>query len=182
MKTKASEVISIDCSTNSLAFARYTDGVLKEYGEVPLTGNDIFQKSLQSKLAVRNLLKDGTPDFVAFEAAIFVNNLQVAIKLAYVYGAAIAEFVEAGCEVVTPAPITWQTAIGNPNLTKQEKADIKQAFPEKSDSWYKNYGRKFRKDRTRQIAESLAGTSIESDNESDAIGIGLYTVQTLTKV
>lgn len=184
-KQLAVKAIGIDCSTKSLGFAIVEDGKLIDFGEIPFDGSDVFERLKDAKLQTIKWREDNnfSADYIAIESAIMVANIQVAIKLAYIYGAVIAELQTSGAKVVTVPPITWQTFIGNPNLKKYEKEQIKLDNPGKSASWYQNHGRSIRKARTLAFANKLHSKDpITSDNIGDAVGVAYWAVsQTLHK-
>jgi Holliday junction resolvasome RuvABC endonuclease subunit len=120
-------------------------------------------------------------DYVAIEAAIAVQNPQTVIQLAYVYGACMGVLMKNGAKVVTVPPITWQTAIGNPNLKKPEKEQIKLDNPGRKPSWYQNEGRKIRKSRTLDFAKKFFNIKSNSDNIGDAVGIAWYAANKMTR-
>lgn len=175
-KHKGSRVIGIDCSTNSLAFAIFEDRQPVTCGEITFVGSTVFERLHDAKMKVKALVDSGVlkADYIGIESAIMVRNIQTAIDLAYVYGSVMGELMEGSPVVEKVAPITWQSNIGNPNLTKAEKAQIKKDYPRKSDSWYKNKGREIRKQRTLAIARKYFEIEDGSDNVGDAAGIALY--------
>jgi Holliday junction resolvasome RuvABC endonuclease subunit len=182
-KTKAKRVCGIDASTNSLAFAIFEGEKPIKCGEIHFQGATVFERLKDAKRKVRGLVKNGTlrADYIAIESAIMVRNIQVAIDLAYVYGAVIGELMEFNPQVHKVAPISWQSGIGNPNLKKHEKEQLKNDFPGKSKTWYATKGRELRKQRTLDIARGYFEIADGSDNVGDAVGIALYTAQTLTR-
>jgi len=182
-KPKASRVIGIDASTNSLAYAIFENGKPVECNEIVFEGADVFERLKDAKKKTAALVQRGTlrADYIAIESAIMVRNVQTAIDLAYVYGAIIGELMASNPQVHRVAPISWQTGIGNPNLTRVEKEKLKHDHPGHKESWYKNEGRKLRKKRTMEIAGNYFATAHRSDNISDAIGIALYVSQALTR-
>lgn len=182
-RVKAKRVIGIDASTNSLAFAIFEGKEPVACGEITFVGSSVFERLKDAKRKVRKLVKAGVlkGDYVAIESAIMVRNVQVAIDLAYVYGAILGELMESNPQVHKVAPITWQSGIGNKNLTKVEKELIQREFPGKTKSWYQNKGRLIRKQRTLDIARQHFVIPSDSDNIGDAVGIALYVTQTLTK-
>ena len=182
-KVKAKRVIGIDCSTNSLAFAIFEDEVPIECGEIFFTGQTVFDRLLDAKNKTKELVENGTlkADYIAIESAIMVRSIQTAIDLAYVYGAVIGELMASNPEVHKVAPISWQTGIGNPNLKKSEKDQIKIDYPGKSATWYSNQGRKIRKSRTLEIAKKYFTIDSDSDNIGDAVGLALHTSRSLTR-
>lgn len=179
-KTKASRVIGIDCSTNSIAFAVFEDKEPVQCGEVELEGDTVFNRLSDAGRKTKALVDSGVlvGDYIAMEEAIYTNNMQTAIKLAMVYGAVLRELMVKSPVVVGKAPISWQTTIGNPNLKKHEKEAIMKEFPGKSKSWYKEKGRQIRKQRTLDIAKQYFKIEDDSDNVGDAVGIALAVIKT----
>lgn len=175
-KVKASRVIGIDASTNSLAFAILEDGKPVRCGEVFFTGSTVFDRLKDAKVKTKALVDSGVlkGDYVAIESAIMVRNIQTAIDLAYVYGAIIGELMAFNPEVHKIAPISWQSGIGNPNLKTAEKAALAKANPTKSKTWLQNEGRKMRKQRTLDIAKQYFNIPSNSDNVGDAVGLALF--------
>ena len=78
-------------------------------------------------------------------------------------------------------PISWQTAIGVPNLKKAEKDKIKADNPGKSASWYASTGRKMRKQKIADWASQFVDVSKYSDNVTDAIGIAYVVSERMTR-
>lgn len=181
-KVKAGRVIGIDASTNSLAFAIFENDKPVQCGEVKFNGSTVFERLKDAKLKTRALVDAGVlrADYIAIESAVMVRNVQVAIDLAYVYGAILGELMESNPEVHKVAPISWQSGIGNPNLKKHEKEKIQSDNPGKSKSWYQNEGRRIRKQRTLEIARNHFSISDGSDNVGDAVGLALHVGKTLT--
>jgi len=182
-KVKAKRVIGIDCSTNSLAFAIFEGETPVKCGEVFFKGATVFERLKDAKRLTKGLVEDGTlrADYIAIESAIMVRNIQTAIDLAYVYGAVIGELMASNPEVHKVAPISWQSSIGNPNLKKAEKDQIKLDYPGKSATWYSNKGRELRKARTLSIAKEFFTIPGDSDNVGDAVGLALHVSRVLTR-
>lgn len=183
VKKKATRVIGIDASTNSLAYAIFDNDNPIECGEIMFKGATVFERLKDAKVKTRALVDSGKlkADYIAIESAIMVRNIQTAIDLAYVYGAIIGELMQNNPEVHKVAPITWQSGIGNPNLKKAEKDQIIADFPGKSKSWYLAKGREIRKQRTLTIARQHFSIPNGSDNVGDAVGLAIYGSQTLTR-
>ena len=182
-KVEASRVIGIDCSTNSLAFAVFEGETPISCGEIVFRGATVFERLEYAKRVTHALVESGMlrADYIAIESAIMVRNVQTAIDLAYVYGAVIGELMTLNPKVEKVAPISWQSGIGNPNLKKAEKEQIKKDFPGKSVSWYSNKGRLIRKQRTLDIAKNYFSIPSNSDNIGDAVGIALHVSRALTR-
>lgn len=182
-KKKASRVIGIDSSTNSIAFAVFEDGKPVQCGEVKFIGKTVFERLLDARKKVGALVAAGIlrGDYVAVESTVMVRNHQTAIDMAYVLGAILSELMVNNPEVHKIAPISWQSGIGNPNLTTAEKDKIKNEFPGKSKQWYSNKGREIRKQRTLAIARNHFTIPDGSDNIGDAVGIALFINKTLVR-
>ena len=182
-RVKAQRVCGIDASTNSLAFAIFEGETPITCGEVKFNGSTVAERLKDAKHKTKALVDAGVlkADFIAIESAIMVRNIQTAIDLAYVYGAILGELMENNAEVHKVAPISWQSGIGNPNLKKAEKDQMKIDFPGKSASWYQNKGRSMRKQRTLDIAREYFDIADNSDNVGDAVGIALFTSRQLTR-
>ena len=182
-KRKAGRVIGIDCSTNSLAYAIFEHGKPVTCGEVFFTGADIYERLNDARRKTQALVDAGllVGDYVGMEAAIAAKSGAVTIKLSYVYGAVLAVLMQNKMEVQTVYPITWQTYIGNPNLKKHEKEQLRVDHPGRKASWYQNEGRKMRKQRTLDFARQYFTIASNSDNVGDAVGIAYYTSKELTR-
>lgn len=188
-KTPVVRVLGIDCSTKSLAFACFEGDTPLYCGEVVFEGANVFKRLNDARAKTQAIIDsedmmglDGfKADFVAIEAAIAVKNPKTAIVLAYVYGAVMGVLMQNGAEVVEVPPITWQSAIGNPNLKKHEKDQLRIDNPGKSASWYQNAGRKLRKQRTLDFAKRYFTIDSESDNIGDAVGVAWYAANKLTR-
>lgn len=182
-RAKATRVIGIDASTNSLAFAVFEGETPIKCGEIKFKGSSVFERLKDAKVKTRALVKAGVlkGDYIAIESAIMVRNVQTAIDLAYVYGVILGELGEGSRQLEKVAPISWQSGIGNPNLKAAEKAAIQAEFPGKSKTWYQNKGRQIRKARTLAIARNYFDIADGSDNVGDAVGIALFASRALTR-
>lgn len=164
-------VLGIDASTNSLAFCLYGSGGPIKWGEIKFKGSSAFERLSYAQkyiYAMRNELK---ADLIVFESAVYVQNKKTVILLAYAFGAIVSALLQKGTQIEEIAPMTWQNAIGNKVLTKEEKAKIVAEHPGKSKAWYQNKNREFRKQRTMKWCADTYGITVESDNVSDAIAI-----------
>jgi len=182
-KTKASRVLGIDCSTKSLAYAIFEDGKPIRCGEVFFEGADLYERLADAHLKIPAMVEAGIlkADYICFESAYLGPNPKVGLSLAYVYGAVMGGLMDARMKVVTVGPITWQSYIGNPNLKKVEKDQLKLANPGKSASWYQNAGREMRKQRTLAFSRQFFAVESGSDNVGDAIAIAWYAVKNLVR-
>lgn len=171
LKSPDPRVLAIDCSTKSLAFAMFDGTKLESYGEVTFPGKSTFERLGVGQEIMRQLQDKFNPDKIVFEGAVYVQNKKTVILLAMALGAFVSPIV-GDAQVVEVAPISWQNAIGNKPLTKEEKAVIKENNPDQSETWLKEAGRQERKRRTMDFINKTYGIMIESDNISDAIGLG----------
>jgi Holliday junction resolvasome RuvABC endonuclease subunit len=181
VKTKASKVLGIDASTNSIAFCLMENDVPLKWGKINLSGNDIYEKIYDAKVKMSVMLDELQADYIAVEGAVLVRSADAVIKLSYVYGVVIAELMSTGAKVITIAPTSWQAYIGNNNPTKQEKAAIRLANPGYADSWYKNQLRNMRKQRTADYFNKKYNLSLSDFDVADSFGIAHYANKELTK-
>lgn len=181
VKTKASKVLGIDASTNSIAFCLMENDVPLKWGKINLSGNDIYEKIYDAKVKMSVMLDELQADYIAVEGAVLVRSADAVIKLSYVYGVVIAELMSTGAKVITISPTSWQAYIGNKNPTKEEKQAVRIAYPGHADSWYKNHIRNMRKQRTADYFNIKYNLSIEDFDVADSFGIAHYANKELTK-
>jgi hypothetical protein len=106
-----------------------------------------------------------------------MNSPKTAADLALVQGAILGAMSLAGVsEIKSINPIAWQTFIKNGRLSTPEKQLIRNEFPGKSDSWYKNKEREFRKQRTIEFVNNRYKKTVSDNDIADAIGIGHYAI------
>jgi Holliday junction resolvasome RuvABC endonuclease subunit len=180
IKPKPIKILGIDASTTSIAFGIFENGKLSQYGKINLNGSDIYEKIYDARkkvLAMKHILK---ADYIAIEAAVFVKSPDIAIKLAYVYGAIISQLLDENSKVVTVIPTQWQNFIGNKPFTKNEKEKLRIKNPGMSESWYKTKMREMRKQKTISfVNDNLNPNSVIDDHDvADAIGIAYFAQET----
>ena len=181
VKTKASRVLGIDASTNSIAFCLMENDKPLKWGKINFVGQDIYEKIHDAKIKTSSMLDELKSDYIAVEGAILVRSPDAVIKLSYVYGVVIAELMSTGASVITISPSAWQAYIGNKNPTKEEKAAIRLISPGYADSWYKNQLRNMRKQRTVDYFNNKYNLSLTDFDVADAFGIAHYSNEELTK-
>jgi Holliday junction resolvasome RuvABC endonuclease subunit len=172
--------MGLDCSTNSLAFAFVKNGKLLRYGEIFFNGPDVYHRASDARKKIEAIKHEFEISCVAIEKTIHVRSIDTAIKMAFVAGTVISCLLEDHVRVLEIAPISWQSGIGNPNLTSKEKLAIQKANPGKSKNWYMAKNRDVRKNRTRQWVKSTFSVDIQSDNITDAIGLAWYSENMLS--
>ncbi len=176
-------ICSIDASTNSLAFAIFSDGKLEAFGKINFSGNTVYQKVGDALVKTREVFKNFKIDAIVIEHAVFMNSPKTMADLAMVQGALLGAAMETGIRIIRSInPITWQTYLGNGKLTKEEKASIVKDNPGKSVSWYKAKERDFRKQRTINILNINYDISVSDNDVADAIGIGHYSISNWAKI
>lgn len=171
--------MGLDCSTNSLAFSFVHNGKLLKYGEIYFSGSDVYHRASDARKKIEAIKHEFQISTVAIEKTIFAKSIDTAIKMAFVAGTVISCLIDDHVRVLEVAPISWQSGIGNPNLTPSEKLKIQKDFPGKSKNWYMAKNRDVRKNRTRLWVKEKFGVEIQSDNITDAIGLGYYADQKL---
>lgn len=177
-KPIAGRVLGIDASTHSIAFCVFNETEPIKYGEIKFQGTDVYERIIDARKKIKALIDVFDADLVAIEAAVMVRSANTGLKMAYIFGAIIAEIIEDGKRVVEVHPITWQSFIGNKNFTKKEKDQVRIDFPGKSETWYKNKIRELRKQKTIDffISKNINTTS---DNVADAAGVAWYVVNNM---
>lgn len=175
--SKPKTIMSIDASTNSLAFAIYNDKDLFRFGKIGFEGQTTYEKVIDACRKTLGFLKLYKVDAIVIEHTVFMNSPKTAADLALVQGALLGAAGANGITVIrSVAPITWQNFIGNKKLTNEEKFKIRQEHPGKSDSWYKNYERQFRKLKTIRYIDVQYDRMVDDNDIADAIAIGHYAI------
>lgn len=175
-------ICAIDASTNSLAFAIFDGEELEAVGKIEFSGATTYAKVRDAARKTSSFFKayGGAPDAVVIEHTVFMNSPKTAADLALVQGALLGAIDTKLIKSINP--IAWQTFIGNGRLTHAEKAQIRVSSPGKSDSWYKNKEREFRKQRTIKFVNTMYDKSVTDNDIADAIGIGHYAVSNWQKL
>jgi Holliday junction resolvasome RuvABC endonuclease subunit len=181
VKTKASRVLGIDASTNSIAFCLLENNIPIKWGKINLTGNDIYEKIYDAKCKVFAIMDEIKSDYIAIEGAVLVKSADAVIKLSYVYGVVIAELMASGSSVITVSPSSWQAHIGNKNPTKMEKDKLRFENPGYAESWYKAKMREARKQRTVDYFNKKYKLDLKDFDVADSFGIAYYANEVLTK-
>ena len=176
-------ICAIDASTNSLAYATFHGGHLKEVGKIIFQGKDIYAKVGDAAVKTRAYFeKYINVDAIVIEHTVFMNSPKTAADLALVQGALLGAAAMSGITTVGKvAPITWQNYIGNKKISKDEKLFIKAQNPGKSDSWLKGYERELRKQRTINFINVQYDKTISDNDVADACGIGHWALKNWDK-
>jgi Holliday junction resolvasome RuvABC endonuclease subunit len=169
-------IMSIDASTNSLAFAIFSDKKLVKFGKINFVGSVTYDKVVDAGAKIKAFFEHyaNNIDAIVIEHTVFMNSPKTAADLALVQGAILGA---AGVRRIrSVAPITWQNFIGNKKPSKQELADFKKANPGRSDSWIKTQIREQRKQKTIHFIEVQYDKIVKDNDVADAIGIGHYAI------
>lgn len=178
IKQNASTVMGIDSSTNSVAFCIIGEEPIT-WGKINFHGNNIYEKVLDCKNKIQFIKNNVSPDYICVESAIMVKSQAVAIHMAMMVGVLVAELAPNENKIITVPPSAWQNYIGNKNLNKEEKANIKKEFPGKTDNWYRNYSRGLRKQRTLDYFNNKFNINLEDHDVGDSFGLAYYAYKNL---
>lgn len=180
---KSDRIISVDASTNSIAFAIFDGTELKSYGKVSYSGKDHYQKAGDACKKLVPLIKEFNVSSLVIESTIYANSPKTSMQLALNQGAIVSAAYINGVKNTYPiAPISWQSWIGNKVLSKEEKIKIRNENPGKSLAWYKNFERDFRKKRTIRLVNIEFMIDVDDNDVADAIGIGWYATNNWKKI
>jgi Holliday junction resolvasome RuvABC endonuclease subunit len=169
-------IMSIDASTNSLAFAIFSDGKLEKFGKINFIGYVTYDKVVDAGAKIKAFFDHYATsiDAIVIEHTVFMNSPKTAADLALVQGAILGA---AGVRRIrSVAPITWQNFIGNKKPSKEEIAKMKLNNPGKSDSWIKTQTREQRKQKTIHFIDVQYDKVVKDNDVADAIGIGHYAI------
>jgi Holliday junction resolvasome RuvABC endonuclease subunit len=180
---KPKNILAIDASTSSLAFAIFNDKTLVRYGKIKFDGLNAYQKLGDAARKTLPFLKQFDVDAIVIEHTIFINSPKTASDLALIQGALLGAAKLAGIRTAGSInPITWQSFLGNNKLTSKEKQDLMEEFPGKSKNWYQNKSREIRKQRTIKFVNTYYDKNIQDDDVADAVGIGHYAINNWGKI
>lgn len=174
-------MLGIDSSTNYIAWCLFWNRKPVKHGAIYLDGGSMTSRLAASRRAIDELIAELQPDFIAVEKVVFVNNKEVVIKLAKIFGTLESSAGLHGKLFAEVTPKQWQYYIGNDSWTTPQRAALRKKFPRKSKSWYANYIREQRKKYTIDFFNKRYGLSVVSDDEADAIGIAFYAYNELTR-
>lgn len=182
---RPSKFISIDASTNNLAFALFNNDTIEKVGKINFMGSNIYQKCMDAsrKLSVffQQPAFDDT-DALVIEHTVYMNSPKTAADLALVQGAIIGACGIAGIKTIgRVSPITWQNYLGNKKLSKEEQLELRKENQGRSESWYKAYERNYRKERTAKLIDVYYDKTIVDFDIADACGIGHWALHNWDK-
>lgn len=180
---KPRTICSIDASTNSLAFAIFTDLKLVAIGKINFQGANTYAKVKDAARKSYAFFKKFNIDSIVIEHTVFINSPKTAADLALVQGALLGAAGISGIKIAGSVnPISWQSFIGNPRLTAMEKKEVMEQYPGKSKVWYQNRSREIRKLKTIQFVNTYYDKEIDDNDVADAIGIGHWAIHNWGKL
>jgi Holliday junction resolvasome RuvABC endonuclease subunit len=181
--SKPKTICSIDASTNSLAFAIFSENTLQQFGKINFQGVNTYAKVKDAARKTLAFFKQFKIDAIVIEHTVFINSPKTAADLALVQGAMLGAAGIAGIRVAGSVnPISWQSFIGNGKVTKDAKVVIRKENPGKSESWYKNFERESRKQKTINFISINYDIVVEDNDVADAIGIGHWAIHNWGKL
>ena len=176
-------ICAIDASTNSLAFAIFSNKKLIASGKIKFSGIDTYTKVGDAARKSFAFLKNFDIDAIVIEHTVFMNSPKTAADLALVQGGLLGAARMAGIKKFgSVSPITWQNYIGNKKLTNPEKLEIANANPGKAASTLKSIEREVRKQKTIKFVNTYYDKNILDNDVADAVAIGHYAIDNLQKV
>lgn len=180
---KPKTVCSIDASTNSLAFAIFSDNHLKAFGKINFQGTNTYAKVRDAARKSLEFFKKFKIDAIVIEHTVFINSPKTAADLALVQGAMLGAAGITGIKVAGSVnPISWQSFIGNPKLNPAEKKELLEQYPDKSKAWHQNRAREIRKIRTIDFVNTYYDNDVNDNDVADAIGIGHWAINNWGKL
>lgn len=179
-------ICAIDASTNSIAFALFDtqEKSLKSIGKINFKGLNTYAKVMDAGKKVKAFLDySGGFEAIVIEQTVYLNSPKTAADLALVQGAILGAAGQSGTQKITSVPpITWQTFMGNGKMSKDEKFYIRSQNPGKSESWHKSNEREIRKQKTIRFINMQYDKNITDNDVADAVGIGHYVVNNMSKL
>lgn len=150
-------------------------GSLDKYGKIVFDGENPYYRAGDAARKCIPFFKEFKADVLVIEAPIFKNSHKTAIALSLVQGAIVgAAQVSNIRRVAAVEPLKWQTHIGTGLLSKNEKAEIRLAFPGHTASWYTAKNRETRKQMTVDSVNKRFNLKLTDNDITDAIGIGWF--------
>ena len=176
-------IISIDASTNNIAYAIFDGQQLIHIGKADFYGKDVYEKIAAAVKVTTEIIKEFSPNALVIERAIFINSPKTMSELSMVQGAILSGASLGGIKIFKGTnPVAWQSYIGNGKLTKDAKILIRKQNPGKSESWYKQHERDQRKQKTINFVNINYDVEIKDHDIADAVGIGHYALRNWEKM
>lgn len=120
------KIIGLDLSTKKSGYSIFKNDKLISHGIIDLSKNkDMDVRTRQMMIAVCNMIKKESPDYVIVEDSFSNGNVQVTKDLAYIIGAVLyqCESNDIASEKVLPSQ--WRARIGL-SQSKKKRQELKQ--------------------------------------------------------
>ena len=177
------DFVTIDASTQSLAFAVVKNGKIVRYGKITYEGSNLDERIKDIAEKTRALFETLPTKTIVIEDTIFINSRQTVTTLSKCHGALLASAYLAGVkQTYRVSPIAWQSYIGTRLLTDAERKKIKVANPNRSASWYKTKERSIRKQKTIDTVNKRFKFNLTDDDVADACGLAIFCLSNWNKV
>jgi len=178
-----SSYVTIDASTQSLAFAVFQDGTIVKHGKIKYVGATLDEKIRDIAEKTYAFFKSFPAKIIVIEDTVYINSPQTVTMLSKCQGALLASAYLAGVEhTYRVSPIAWQSYIGTRLLTDTERKKIISDNPGKSPSWYKARERAIRKQKTIDTVNNRFDFNLDDDDIADACGLAMFCDANWTKV
>lgn len=175
--------MTIDASTQSMAFSVVKNGEIVEYGKIRYSGSTLDEKVKDIAHKTYAFIKAHPVNIIVIEDTVYINSPQTVTLLSKCQGALLAAAYLAGVDhTYRVSPIAWQSYIGTRLLTPTEKAALKKQYPGKSASWYKAKERDIRKHKTIDTVNKRFDFALDDDDVADACGLAMFSMDCWTKV
>jgi len=173
---KTGRIMSVDPSTNSLAFAIVDYKKLHSYGKIHLPKGDFQDKFKLINTSIPLLIKQHKPTHFIIEQSIYIQNPNTTRSLAYINGCILSAVLREGVKHVSDVgPLMWKFGIGYKNVSAQEKKVWAQSM---TDTEVKKKASFERKERVKRIVDvEIPGHGCTDNDIIDAIGIGIWAVK-----
>lgn len=168
--------ISFDMSTKFLAYALWDSGELVEWGKVIPEGTEDNGIGSFSSILI-DAFDSIEIEAVVYEAAFLGTNVMTVKQLSKVTGSMIGAFHSMGArKFFAIPPITWQTGINVGRTPPAKMLELRNQFPDKTNSWLKNKDRENRKQLIiDHVNERFKTEFTMKDNDiADAIALGEF--------
>lgn len=177
-------ILGIDSSTKSLAYCVMVDEKIEKYGEFFFDGGNLPSRLYDCLFKTLSLMDEfADVDYIFFEKPVEVRSRTTALSMAKTAGVLQAVLGGTGAVIVEVTPISWQTFIGNPNITGEMRRKFLLERPFlKNKSQQDQAVRKHRKDVTIDWVKKKYGITSETDNISDAIAIAYFGSQKVGEI
>lgn len=148
------KILSFDQSTNLTGFSLFDNGDYVDSGVIDKhTMKDADKRIAEMGLTICRKIKEYRPDLVVMEGIQNQSNTKTVVYLARLQGCIILYCASKGIELKILAPTEWRSALKYTQGPKVKREQLKQ--------------------QSRDYVEEHLGLSIESEDENEAICIGV---------